>query len=662
MITILEDCMQAKTSPGGLDQVSQHARLRQFLLWLLPITFTFGLLYGGIGVVFGDLPTVMNGAIIFGYGCLELIAWSQFRRNQLRTAVLITCTGQLAATLVITALQPALYPNFGIVPLVVVAVALQYLRGHLLRGLIVACWCVTIASALIGELVPFHTQLPLWLLSALRVSSLSATIGLVLLLLWQFGSRLAETLLQTQAANRALQEALSELEVTRAVAHARLVAENETQRTTIRERERAAEALQHAKEAAESASRAKSAFLANMSHELRTPLTGIIGYSELLQRGVERSGQAELLPDLVRIQKAGNHLLAVINDILDLSKIEADKMAVYPERLDIAMLLRDVVNTASPLIERNNNSIQADLPADLGIMYSDSTKMRQILLNLLSNAGKFTERGRVTLRATRESDGAVDWISIAVMDTGIGISPKQLDRLFAEFTQADPSTTRKYGGTGLGLALSRRLCLLLGGDISVESTVGSGSTFTVRVPASIAHTAGAAGELNGGPEWSSAEEASLLAAELGSASTVLVIDDDPVTRDLLERSLSTTDLSVVTAENGEDGILLAQALRPDLIILDVVLPDKDGWDVLAALKTDPDLVDIPVIMLTVVDERGKGMTLGATEYLIKPVDSEQMSKVIRSYIQRNSSSDRQGTAIHDLEDASILWAEAQLSF
>jgi signal transduction histidine kinase/FixJ family two-component response regulator len=654
--------MRVMASTEGLEHVAQRTRLRQFLLWLIPITFSFGLLYGGIGVVFGDLPTMINGAIIFGYGCLELVAWYQFRRDQFQTAVIITCVGQLAATLVITALQPALFPNFGIVPLVVVAVALQYLRGHLLRGLIIACWCVTVAIALLGELAPFHTQLPLWLLSALRVSSLSATIGLVLLLLWQFGSRLAETLLQTQATNRALQTALTELEVTRAAAQARLMAENETQRITIRERERAAVALHHAKETAESASRAKSTFLANMSHELRTPLTGIIGYSELLQRGVERSGQTELVPDLVRIQKAGNHLLAIINDILDFSKIEADKMGIYIESLDVAMLVRDVVNTASPLIERNGNTIQVDLSDDLGVIHSDSTKMRQILLNLLSNAGKFTEHGHITLRATRESSSATDWMSISVTDTGIGISPNQLNRLFAEFAQADPSTTRKYGGTGLGLALSRRFCMMLGGDISVESTLGSGSTFTVRIPANIAETQSPAAEPGRSLMWNSTDEAPLRTTNLSSVSTVLVIDDDPATRDLLERSLSAVDLSVVTTDNGEDGILLAQALRPDIIILDVVLPDKDGWEVLAALKADPELMNIPAIMLTVVDERGRGLALGATEYLIKPVDSEHMIKLIRSYLWRNDFSASNDTPIPDVADELALWTEAQLTF
>jgi signal transduction histidine kinase/DNA-binding NarL/FixJ family response regulator len=646
--------MATTSAPGTLDQAAQRARLRQFLVSLIPTVFGFGLLYGGIGAVFGDLPTIVNGAIIFGYGCLELVAWVQFHRNRVQTAVLMTCIGQLVGTLAITILQPALYPNFAVVPLVVVAVALQYLRGRLLRTLILACWLATVAMVVIGEFMPFHSQLPLWLLSALRVSSLSATIALVLLLLWQFGSRLAETLLQTQAANRALQEALTELEVARAAAHARLLAENEAQRVTIRERERAAEALRQAKETAESASRAKSTFLANMSHELRTPLTGIIGYSELIQRDVERSGQTELLSDLMRIHKAGNHLLAIINDILDLSKIEAGKMAIYAERVDIAVLLRDVVTTARPLIEQNSNTIEVHVPDDLGIIYADPTKLRQILLNLLSNAGKFTEHGHITLRAMREVTTAADWMSISVTDTGIGIPPEQLDRLFAEFTQADPSTTRKYGGTGLGLALSRRLCRMLGGDITVQSTFGSGSTFTVRVPSSMAEAQLAAVEPRRDTSWNSSSTPPPTTTDLTNASTVLVIDDDPATRDLLERCLVDVDLSVITAANGEDGVLLAQALRPDVIILDVILPDRDGWDVLGALKADPELVDIPVIMLSIIDERGRGLVLGATEYLIKPVDNEQLINLIRSCMRRDSSNDLGDKPILNNEDDPTL--------
>jgi CheY-like chemotaxis protein len=248
-----------------------------------------------------------------------------------------------------------------------------------------------------------------------------------------------------------------------------------------------------------------------------------------------------------------------------------------------------------------------------------------------------------------------------VTDTGIGISPKQLNRLFAEFTQADPSTTRKYGGTGLGLALSRRLCMLLGGDISVESTLGSGSTFTIRVPASIAEIQGTPAETRRSAVWNSVDDMPLQAINLSSTSTVLVIDDDPAIRDLLERSLSAADFSVVTADNAGDGILLAQAVRPDIIILDVVLPDQDGWEVLAALKADPELVEIPTIMLTIVDERGRGLALGATEYLIKPVDSEQLIRLIRSHLRRNSSIERDQPSINTAQDETTLWAEAQLS-
>jgi rsbT co-antagonist protein RsbR len=227
--------MTIAPAPGVWDQATQRARLQQFLTWITPIVFGFALLYGGIGAVFGDLPTMISGAIILGYGFLLLVAWAQFRQQRVQAAVLIICVGPLMAALAITVFQPPLYPNFGVVPLLVVAIALQHLRGAHLRGLLFACWAVTVAIVLTGEFMPFQSQLPPWLLIGLRVSSLAATTGLVLLSLWQFGSQLAETLRQTQTANLALQSALAELETARAEAHARLLAENAAQRAMIQE-------------------------------------------------------------------------------------------------------------------------------------------------------------------------------------------------------------------------------------------------------------------------------------------------------------------------------------------------------------------------------------------------------------------------------------------
>ncbi|MDQ2806767.1 MAG: PAS domain-containing sensor histidine kinase [Chloroflexota bacterium] len=251
----------------------------------------------------------------------------------------------------------------------------------------------------------------------------------------------------------------------------------------LQERRQIEDALLEAKEAAEAASRAKSAFLANMSHELRTPLNAIIGYSEMLIDEAAEEGFADLLPDLDKIRSAGSHLLGLINDVLDLSKIEADRMTAAVQPFDLADLIKSVVGVTLPLVERNDNRLVVAMAPDLGVIHSDPLKLRQILINLLSNAGKFTQDGVVTLTVGR--DPAADWIACRVTDTGIGMTPGEIAALFQPFMQADTSSTRRYGGTGLGLALSRRLCELLGGTIQVASTPGAGSTFTVHLPAQL---------------------------------------------------------------------------------------------------------------------------------------------------------------------------------
>jgi len=247
--------------------------------------------------------------------------------------------------------------------------------------------------------------------------------------------------------------------------------------------ETASRELAEARELADRANSAKSAFLANMSHELRTPMNAIIGYSELLMEEAADTDQEDSVPDLLKIHQAGNHLLSLINSVLDLSKIEAGRMEVFAEDFDVAVLLDQVVGTVQPLIEKNNNRFVLLQAPDLGNVHQDATKLRQSLLNLLSNAAKFTKDGTITLNAERESQSDGEWLNISVSDTGIGIPADKLDEVFVEFSQAEASTTRDHGGTGLGLPISERFCRMLGGDVGVSSILGEGSTFTIRIPA-----------------------------------------------------------------------------------------------------------------------------------------------------------------------------------
>jgi PAS domain S-box-containing protein len=407
----------------------------------------------------------------------------------------------------------------------------------------------------------------------------------------------------------------------------------------ISDRKQAAEELFKAKEAAETANRAKSQFLANMSHELRTPLNAIIGYSEMLQEDAADIGCEDIVPDLDKIHSAGKHLLGLINDILDISKIEAGKMDLYLETISVSSLLEDVAATINPLAGKNGNTLHLHCADTVDTMHTDLTKLRQILFNLLSNASKFTTNGAIHLTAERIEAGEVSplfphpsklpFVRFNVTDNGIGMTPEQMAKLFQAFTQADASTTRKYGGTGLGLAISHRFCQMMGGDIKVTSTLGEGSMFTVYLPQQ-SHAQKSDRNSSDSPASDTFEESTLDSTRPNEV-TVLVIDDDPSVRDLIVRHLGKEGFRVETAPNGHEGLHLAKKLHPHAITLDVMMPKMNGWAVLSALKADPALTDIPVIMLTMVDDKTLGFALGASGYLTKPIDYKQLVSILEKY-------------------------------
>ena len=357
-----------------------------------------------------------------------------------------------------------------------------------------------------------------------------------------------------------------------------------------------------------------------MSHELRTPLNAIIGVTEMLREDAEALKQD--LEPLDRVLGAGRHLLALINDILDLSKIEAGRMELNLGSFALPPLIDEVVKTIQPLAAKNGNQVAVHCDHTIGMMHGDQMRLRQALLNLMSNANKFTEKGTVTIAAHEGRENGHDWVTLSVADTGIGMTPEQMGKLFQEFSQASSKTASKYGGTGLGLVISRRFCQMMGGDITVESTPGKGSTFTIRLPRMVEGEQAMVGVPRAEPIHPVTEDA--------EEPLVLVVDDDPTARELVQRHLEPAGFAVVTARGGQEGLRLVRELRPAAVTLDIMMPDLDGWTVLAAMKGDPALASVPVVLMSIVDEKNRGYALGAADYLVKPVDRSKLVATLNS--------------------------------
>ena len=384
-------------------------------------------------------------------------------------------------------------------------------------------------------------------------------------------------------------------------------------------------------EQAQQAKEAQANFLANMSHELRTPLNAILGYSQLVREEADELGYDRITPDLEKIQMAGNQLVGLIDDVLDMSKIQAGKTDIEIRDFSVDAVLDEVAASTQPRVEENGNEFVVDFEEEIGQLRTDESKLRQVLTNLVSNAGKFTEEGTVALKANvdqpepSETNGQTyEWVVFEVSDNGIGMDEATVEQVFDPFTQADESTTRKYGGTGLGLAITKNFCQMMGARLEVDSEPGEGTTFWVKVPRSeaLSEEQRATGEPATDPSGP---------IQSTKAREILLIDDDPHVHEMVRRLLEERDVSVYSAIDGEEGVQLARQTEPDLIVVDILMPGLNGWDVLGMLKAESETANIPVIVTSIVREKSTAFSLGADDYLVKPIDSEHLNGLLDRY-------------------------------
>ncbi|MDC0902383.1 response regulator [Gammaproteobacteria bacterium] len=398
--------------------------------------------------------------------------------------------------------------------------------------------------------------------------------------------------------------------------------------------------METARDEARDASDQKTKFFANMSHELRTPLNAILGYGEMLYEDCEDLGYDDLLPDLKKITSSGSHLLSLINNILDLSKIEAGKMELFVTSFEIENMVQTIKDVSEPLAAKNDNGFVINLDGAMGSMSQDETKLRQCLTNFLSNGFKFTKNGTVTLDVKSRMIDDLEFIDFAVIDTGAGMSPEGVAKVFEEYTQAERSTSANYGGTGLGLPISKKFAEMMGGDVIVTSEEGVGSVFTMSVPREC-------------PEYNEDEVEGNVINLDDQDNLVVLVDDDVAMHDLIKRTISKLNLTLLGATNSEKGMELIREVKPKLILLDVLMPGRDGWSLLKECKTDKDLKDIPVIMISQLNQSNLAASLGANDYLTKPIDRSHFINTLKR-ILGNDTKDKKVLVIDDDKDVREL--------